>query len=193
MSINSFLSELGYKSRLKNYYRDVVVRNMMDSFGFKNHMQVPKIQKVVISTSDKEAINDAKMVDKMVEQIWLISGQKPIINTAHTANAGFKLRQGMQLGCSVTLRNSLMYDFLDRLINIALPRMKDFDGFSPKQFDGNGNYSMGFKEQIIFPEIQYDKIDKIRGMNITIVTNSSCTDEQARALLKMFHFPFNQN
>jgi large subunit ribosomal protein L5 len=192
MSVSSQISRFQHQSRLKSYYRDVIVPEMMKSFGFQNVMQVPKIQKIVVSTSDKDAINDSKIVDKMVEQVWLISGQKPVVNKAHNANAGFKLRQGMPLGCSVTLRREVMYSFLDRLVNIALPRMKDLEGLSPKQFDGHGNYSLGFKEQIIFPEIQYDKIDKIRGMNIAIVTNSSCTDEQARVLLKMFNFPFNQ-
>ncbi len=193
MGVSNFVSSIGYKSRLKKYYKDSIVPMLMEQCSFSNIMQVPKIKKIVISTTDKDCISDTKVIDKMFEQLFLIAGQKPVKTSAKNANAGFKLRKGMQIGCKVTLRNDLMYDFLDKLINIALPRMKDFYGFGVKQFDGHGNYSIGFKEQIIFPEINYDKIDKIRGMNIVIVTNDSCTDEQSMALLKMFNFPFNQD
>ncbi|MCE2993773.1 MAG: 50S ribosomal protein L5 [Alphaproteobacteria bacterium] len=181
-----------YKSRLQNVYEDQIVADMQKQFGYKNVMQVPKIQKIILNISSKDCVVDSKVVDKAAEELMLITGQKPVITKAKKSIATFKLREGMPIGCKVTLRKHMMYDFIDRFVNIALPRVKDFRGLSSKTFDGNGNYAIGLKEQIIFPEINYDKVDKIRGMDIVFVTNAK-TDEEARALLKMFNFPINNN
>jgi large subunit ribosomal protein L5 len=181
---------MAYVSRLKLLYDTVGKKKLSDAFSEKNPMKIPKLEKVVVTMSLKDALVDSKVVDSVVSDLFLITGQKPIITKAKKSIAAFKLRQGMPMGCKVTLRKSMMYDFLDRLVNIALPRVKDFRGISSKQFDGNGNFSMGLKEHIVFPEINYDKIDKVRGMNIAIVTTAS-TDEQAKALLEIFNFPLN--
>jgi len=161
----------------------------MDRFGYKNVMQVPKLAKIVLNMGVGEAIQNIKVLDSAVQEIGLITGQKPIISRARKSIAAFKLRAGMPIGCKVTLRGVQMYDFFTRLVNIALPRVRDFRGISPKGFDGRGNYTLGIKEHIIFPEIDYDKIDKIKGLNITIVT-SARTDEEGMALLELMGMPF---
>lgn len=181
---------MAYTSRLKSLYDKEIKKKLMDQFGYKNAMQIPKLEKLVVSMSLKDAINDSKLVDQVSSELMLITGQKPVVTKAKKSIAGFKLREGMPIGCMVTLRSSMMYDFIDRLINIALPRVKDFRGISSKQFDGKGNFSMGLKEQIVFPEINYDRIDRIKGMNIAIVTSAK-TNEEAKALLKFFNFPLN--
>lgn len=181
---------MAYTSRLKTLYDATGRKQLGEKFGHTNPMKVAKLEKVIVSMSLKDAITDSKLVDQVVSELMLITGQKPVVTKAKKSIAGFKLREGMPVGCMVTLRKSMMYDFIDRLINIALPRVKDFRGISAKQFDGNGNFSMGLKEQIVFPEINYDRIDKIRGMNIAIVTSAK-TNEEARALLEFFNFPLN--
>jgi large subunit ribosomal protein L5 len=181
---------MAYVSRLKTLYDESGKSVLMERFGYTNPMSVPAIKKIVVSMSMKDAITDSKLVDQVVADLMVITGQKPVVTKAKKSIAAFKLREGMPIGCSVTLRKSMMYDFIDRLVNIALPRVKDFKGISAKQFDGRGNFSMGLKEQIVFPEINYDKIDKIRGMNITIVTSAKTNDE-AKALLEFFNFPLN--
>lgn len=174
------------RSRL---HREFVKSKMIEKFGYKNVMSVPSIKKVVLNMGLKEAVSDSKVIDQAVSEMFLITGQKPMITRARKSIAGFKLREGAPIGVMVTLRGNMMYSFLDRFINVALPRTKDFKGFSPKNFDGRGNFSVGVKEQIIFPEINYDKIDKIRGMNISVVTSAN-TDAEALALLEGFYFPF---
>ncbi len=176
-------------TRLLNHYKDSIVSNLTKKFSYKNVMQVPKIEKIVINIGVGEAALDKKKIEIPYQELTLISGQKPIICLSKKAIAGFKLRENIPIGCKVTLRKSKMYEFLDRFVNVALPRVRDFRGVSGKGFDGNGNYSMGLKEQIIFPEVDYNKIDKIRGMNITICTTAK-NDEEAKFLLKEFNIPF---
>ncbi len=176
-------------SRLLDHYRQTVVGQLQQQFGYKSVMQVPRLVKVTLNMGVGEAIGDKKILDNAVDDLTRISGQKPIITKARKSVAAFKIREGWPIGCKVTLRRERMFEFLDRLINIAVPRTRDFRGFSPKAFDGRGNYSLGVKEQIIFPEIDYDKIDTIRGLDVTITTTAK-TDEEGRALLGAFSFPF---
>ncbi|MFZ5571601.1 MAG: 50S ribosomal protein L5 [Thermodesulfobacteriota bacterium] len=176
-------------SQLKTYYEETVVPSLMKTFGYKNIMQVPKLEKIVLNMGLGEAIHNIKIMDSAAEEIKLISGQKPVVRRAKKSIAAFKLREGMPVGCMVTLRKKRMYDFLNRLMNIALPRVRDFKGVSGKAFDGNGNYSLGVNEHIIFPEIEYDKIDKIKGLNITIVTTAK-SDAEGKELLKQMGMPF---
>ena len=178
-------------SRLKEYYLKSVVPALMDRFKYKNPMQVPGLKKVVINMGLGEAIQNAKILESAQQEMAVISGQWPVMRKARKSIATFKLREGMTIGCKVTLRRDNMYHFLDKLINVALPRVRDFRGVNPRGFDGRGNFSMGIKEQIIFPEINYDKIEKIRGMNVTIVT-SATTDEEARELLGNLGIPFRK-
>jgi large subunit ribosomal protein L5 len=176
-------------ARLKDIYISEIVPKLMKDFNYKSVMQVPRIEKIVLNMGLGEAIQNVKILDSAVDELGVISGQKAVITKAKKSIATFKLRQGMPIGVMVTLRQDRMFEFLDRLLNISLPRVRDFKGLSPKAFDGQGNYSLGVKEQLIFPEINYDKIDKIKGMNITIVTNAR-TDEEGRALLKYMGMPF---
>ena len=176
-------------SRLSAFYRDTVVKDLTQKFGYKTVMQVPRIKKIVLNMGVGEAVADKKIMDNAVADMTKIAGQKPLITKSRKAIASFKIRENYPVGCMVTLRGSRMYDFLDRLVNVALPRVRDFRGISGRSFDGMGNYNMGVKEQIIFPEIEYDKIDAIRGMNITIATTAK-TDDEAKALLAAFKFPF---
>jgi large subunit ribosomal protein L5 len=180
-----------YKSRLQEHYEKKSRKILQDKFGYVNPMEIPKIVKVVVSMGVKDAVQDAKVIDHAAAELMQITGQKALIRKAKKSIATFKLRQGMPIGCKVTLRKHMMYEFVDRLVNIALPRMKDFRGLNGKQFDGKGNYSLGLKEQLVFPEINYDKIDKIRGMNIAIITTAK-TDDEAKALLETFDFPFTK-
>jgi large subunit ribosomal protein L5 len=175
--------------RLKEYYLKKVVPALIKDFGYKNSMQVPKMDKIVVNMGVGEAIQNTKIVDKAAEELALITGQKPVITKARRSIATFKLRKGMPIGCCVTLRQERMYEFFDRLVNAAIPRIRDFRGISPGSFDGRGNFAMGLQEQIIFPEIEYDKVEKTRGMNIVIVTTAR-TDEEARLLLKYMGVPF---
>lgn len=177
-------------ARLKEKYLSEVVKAMMDKFGYKNIMEIPKVEKVIINMGVGEAVANPKVLDAAIGDLTLISGQKPVITRAKKSIAAFKLRQGMPIGTKVTLRGERMYHFLDKLINVSLPRVRDFRGISPKAFDGRGNYALGMKEQLIFPEISYDKIDKTRGMDIVIVTTAK-TDEEARELLKLLGMPFS--
>jgi len=176
-------------SRLKDYYTNKVVPALIKEFKYKNRMQVPKLEKIVVNMGVGEAIQNIKALDSALADLSQIVGQKPVITKARKSIATFKLRQGMSIGCRVTLRGERMYEFFDRLVNVALPRVRDFRGISPKSFDGRGNFALGLKEQIIFPEIDYDKIDKIRGMNVVIATSAK-TDEEARQLLKLMGLPF---
>ena len=176
-------------ARLKDVYRNEIVPALTEQFGYKTRMQVPRVSKVVLNMGVGEATADRKILDNAVADMTKISGQKPVITKARKAIAGFKIREGYPIGCMVTLRQERMYEFLDRLVTVALPRVRDFRGISARGFDGRGNYNMGVKEQIIFPEIEYDKIDAIRGMNITITTTAK-TDAEAKALLAAFKFPF---
>jgi len=176
-------------ARLQTYYRDNVVKGLTEQFGYKSVMQVPRIDKIVLNMGVGEAVADKKILDHAVSDMTKIAGQKPLVTKARTSVATFKIREGYPIGCKVTLRGARMYEFLDRLVNVAMPRIRDFRGISGKSFDGRGNYNMGVKEQIIFPEIEYDKIDAIRGMNITISTTAK-TDAEAKALLAAFKFPF---
>ncbi len=176
-------------SELKQFYDTEVAPQLMESFGFKNPMQVPRLEKVVLNMGLGEAIQNIKILDSAVEELKVISGQKPVITRAKRSIAAFKLREGMPIGCMVTLRRAKMYDFYTKLVNIALPRVRDFRGISGKAFDGRGNYSLGIKEQLIFPEIDYDKIDKIKGLNVTIVTTAS-NDAEGKELLKLMGMPF---
>jgi large subunit ribosomal protein L5 len=178
-------------ARLKDYYLEKVVPALSKEFNYKNPMQVPKMEKIVINMGLGEAISNVKIIDGAVQELAAITGQKPVINKAKKSIATFKLRQGMPVGCSVILRKNHMYEFFDRLVNAALPKVRDFRGVSPNAFDGRGNFSIGLQEQIIFPEIEYDKVEKIKGMNITIVTTAK-TDNEARFLLKMMGVPFKQ-
>ena len=179
----------GYEPRLKKLYRDEIRGKMNEQFGYKNSMMTPGLEKVVINIGLGDAVNDRKVVEAAVNDLTRIAGQKPVITKARKSISNFKLREEMPIGVKVTLRKDRMYEFLDRLITIALPRVRDFRGLNKKSFDGNGNFAMGLKEQIVFPEIDYDKVDKIRGMDI-IVCTSAKTDDEARALLKEFNFPF---
>ncbi|MBS1238406.1 MAG: ribosomal protein [Deltaproteobacteria bacterium] len=176
-------------ARLKNYYIKEVVPALIKEFKYKNRMQVPKLEKIVVNMGVGEAIQNIKALDSAVAELSMIVGQKPVITKARKSIATFKLRQGMSIGCRVTLRGDRMYEFFDRLVNVALPRVRDFRGISQKSFDGRGNFAVGLKEQIIFPEIDYDKIDKIRGMNVVIATSAK-TDDEARQLLKLMGLPF---
>lgn len=176
-------------TRMQKLYVDKIRPQMIEQFGYKNLMEVPKIDKIVLNMGVGEATQDKKKVEQAAAEMALIAGQKPVIAKAKKAVAQFKLREGMPIGCKVTLRRERMYEFLDRLITIALPRVRDFRGLSPKSFDGRGNYAMGLKEQLVFPEINYDKIDKVRGMDV-IITTTARTDEEARALLYAFGMPF---
>ncbi len=176
-------------SRLQEYYRDTVVGRLQEHFGYENVMQVPRVTKVTLNMGVGEAVGDRKVVENASADLALIAGQKPVVTRARKSIAGFKVREGWPIGVKVTLRRERMYEFIDRLINIAIPRIRDFRGFSAKAFDGRGNYSMGVREQIIFPEIQYEKIDVLRGLDITVTTTAR-TDEEGRALLAAFHFPF---
>ena len=177
-------------SRMQEKYAKEVAPALMEKFGYKSVMQIPKIEKIVINIGLGEAKENAKALDGATQDLMAITGQKPIITKAKKSVAAFKIREGMSIGCKVTLRRDKMYDFLDRLYNVALPRVRDFRGINPDSFDGRGNYSLGIKEQLIFPEIDYDKIDKIRGMDIIIVTTAK-TDEEARELLSMLGAPFS--
>lgn len=179
-------------SRLKDLYKNEIVDAMMKKFGYKNVMQVPKLDKIVINMGVGEAKDNAKALESAVRDMEIIAGQKAIVTKAKKAVANFKIREGMPIGCKVTLRGERMYEFLDRLVNLALPRVRDFRGVSANSFDGRGNYALGIKEQIIFPEIEYDKIDKVRGMDVIIVTTAK-TDEEARELLTQFNMPFAKN
>ncbi|MDH5257847.1 MAG: 50S ribosomal protein L5 [Gammaproteobacteria bacterium] len=176
-------------ARLKEHYKEKVVPELVKHFDYKSVMEVPKITKITLNMGLGEALADKKIVEHATGDMVKISGQKPVVTLARKSIAGFKVRDGWPIGCKVTLRNERMYEFLDRLITIAIPRIRDFRGMSPKSFDGRGNYSMGITEQIIFPEIDYDKIDKLRGMDITITTTAK-TDEEGRALMAAFKFPF---
>jgi large subunit ribosomal protein L5 len=178
-------------ARLETYYREKIVPELTEQFGYKSIMQVPKIVQVVLNMGLGEAVGDKKVVERAVADMTAIAGQKPVVTKARQSVANFKIREGWPIGCKVNLRRDRMYEFLDRLINIAIPRIRDFRGFNAKSFDGRGNYSLGVKEQIIFPEIDYDKIDTLRGMDITICT-SAPTDEEARALLTAFSFPLKK-
>ena len=178
-----------YEPRLRNKYKDEIVPQLMKDFGFKNIMQVPKLERIVVNMGLGEAVQNAKLIESAAEELKAITGRKPIITRAKKSIASFKLREGMPIGVMVTLRGEQMYDFLDRLVSLALPRTRDFKGISPKAFDGRGNYTLGIREQIVFPEINYDKIDRIKGMNVTLVTTAE-TDEQGRALLKSLGMPF---
>lgn len=176
-------------ARLKDFYKDTVVAKMTEQFGYKSPMEVPRIEKIVLNMGVGEAVADKKIMENAVGDMQKIAGQKPVVTKAKKSVAAFKIRDDYPVGCKVTLRRERMYEFLDRLVTVAIPRIRDFRGISGKSFDGRGNYNMGVKEQIIFPEIEYDKIDAIRGMNITITTTAK-SDEEARALLSAFSFPF---
>ena len=176
-------------SRLKELYKTEITDAMMKKFGYKNVMQVPKIDKIVVNMGVGEARDNAKILESAVKDMEVITGQKAVITKAKRSVANFKLREGMNIGCKTTLRGAKMYEFLDRLVNLALPRVRDFRGVNPNAFDGRGNYSLGIKEQLIFPEIEYDKVDKVRGMDVIIVTTAK-NDEEARELLTLFNMPF---
>jgi len=178
-------------TRLKKKYDEIIVPALMKEFGFTNKMQVPHLEKIVLNMGMGAAVQNVKLIDSAVTELTTITGQKPMVTHAKKAIATFKLRKGMPIGVMVTLRKDKMYEFLDRLINVALPRVRDFKGISPKGFDGRGNYTFGLKEQIIFPEINYDKVDAVKGMNISIVTSAD-QDEHGRSLLKSFGMPFRQ-
>lgn len=175
-------------ARLQEYYRSDVVKQLMERFNYSSIMAVPKITKITLNMGVGEAVNDKKIIDHAVSDLTKISGQKPVTTLARKAVAGFKIRAGWPIGCKVTLRGERMYEFLDRLITIAIPRIRDFRGLNPRSFDGKGNYSLGIKEQIIFPEIEYDKVDALRGLDVTITTSAK-NDEETRALLSAFNFP----
>ena len=176
-------------TRLQDHYKEKVVPQLMEKFGYSSIMQVPRIEKITLNMGVGEAVGDKKVMEFAVGDMEKIAGQKAVVTKAKKSVAGFKIRDGWPIGCKVTLRRERMYEFLDRLINIAIPRIRDFRGVNPKSFDGRGNYSMGVKEQIIFPEVEYDKVDALRGMDITITT-SAANDEECRALLDSFNFPF---
>jgi large subunit ribosomal protein L5 len=180
-----------YQPRLRKHYDEVVRPQMTEQFGYKNAMEVPSIDKIVINMGVGEAVNDSKKTQTAAAELALIAGQKPVLTRARMAISNFKLRENLAIGCKVTLRKVRMYEFMDRLVTVALPRVRDFRGLNPKSFDGRGNYAMGVKEHIIFPEIAYDKVDQVRGMDIIVCTTAK-TDDEARALLKLFNFPFRQ-
>ena len=179
-------------NRLKEYYQAEVVPALTKKFGYKNVMQVPKLDKIVVNMGVGEAKENAKLLESAMKDLEIITGQKPIMTTAKKSIANFKIREGMKIGCKVTLRGDRMYEFFDRLVNLSLPRVRDFRGVNPNSFDGRGNYALGIREQLIFPEIEYDKIDKTRGMDIIIVTTAR-TDEEARELLAQFNMPFSRH
>ncbi len=179
-------------ARLKDHYNDVVRGKLQEQFSYQNVMQIPRLQKIVVNMGVGEAVADKKKLDAAIADMALITGQKPVATAARNSIAGFKLREGMKIGCKVTLRGERMYEFLDRLVNIAMPRIRDFRGTNPKAFDGRGNYALGLKEQLIFPEIDYDKIDQVRGMDIVFVTSAN-TNEEAKALLEGFDMPFSKS
>ncbi len=183
------MAEAKYTPRLKRDYDERIAPAMMERFGYKNRMEIPRLEKIVINMGVGEATQDKKRVDTAAAEMELIAGQKPVVTKAKKSIAQFKLREGMPIGAKVTLRRERMYEFLDRLVTIALPRVRDFRGLNPRSFDGRGNYAMGLKEQIIFPEINYDRIERVRGMDI-IVTTTANTDDEARELLRLFNFPF---
>jgi large subunit ribosomal protein L5 len=176
-------------ARLQTIYKEEVVKKLQDQFSYKSAMEVPRITKITLNMGVGEATGDKKVMEHAVKDMTAIAGQKPVVTKARKSEAGFKIREGWPIGCKVTLRRERMYEFLDRLINISIPRIRDFRGLNPKSFDGRGNYSMGVKEQIMFPEIDYDKVDKIRGLDITITTTAK-TNEEGKALLAAFNFPF---
>jgi large subunit ribosomal protein L5 len=178
-----------YKPRMRTVYEDRIVKAMTEKFGYKNALEVPRLDKIVLNMGVGEATQDKKKVEQAASEMELIAGQKPVITKAKKSIAQFKLREGMPIGVKVTLRRERMYEFLDRLVTIAMPRIRDFRGLNAKSFDGRGNYAMGLKEQLVFPEINYDRIDKVRGMDI-IVTTTANTDDEARELLRLFGFPF---
>ena len=185
------MAETAYIPRLRTEYDTTIKAALREQFAYKNVMELPRLDKIVLNMGVGEAVNDTKKVKSAADELQKIAGQKPVITHARKSIAGFKVREHMPLGVKVTLRKTRMYEFLDRLVNIALPRVRDFRGLNPNAFDGNGNYAMGLKEQIVFPEISSDKIEKVRGMDI-IVTTTAKTDDEARALLKAFNFPFRQ-
>ena len=176
-------------ARLREVYKNELASRIREEINLRNVMEVPRITKITLNMGVGSAAQDRKMIDGAVADMQLISGQKPVVTVARQSIAGFKIREGMAIGCKVTLRGDRMYEFLDRLINMAIPRIRDFRGFSAKAFDGRGNYSLGLKEQIVFPEVDYDKIDRLRGMDVTITTTAR-TDDEGRALLRAFNFPF---
>lgn len=179
-------------SRLKDQYNNEIREQMKKKFGYTNEMQVPKLDKIVVNMGVGEAKENEKILESAAKDMEIITGQKPVITKAKKSIANFKIREGMPIGCKVTLRGDRMYEFLDRLVNLALPRVRDFRGVNPNSFDGRGNYALGIKEQLIFPEIEYDKVDKVRGMDI-IFTTTAHTDEEARELLRLFNMPFAKN
>jgi large subunit ribosomal protein L5 len=183
------MAEAKYVARLRADYNERIVPAMIEKFGYKNRMEVPRLEKVVLNMGVGEATQDKKKVETAAAEMELIAGQKPVITKARKSIAQFKLREGMPIGVKVTLRADRMYEFVDRLVTIALPRVRDFRGLNPKSFDGRGNYAMGLKEQLVFPEINYDRIEKVRGMDI-IITTTAKTDDEARELLRLFNFPF---
>lgn len=178
-------------NRLRQKYENEIIKSMTEKFGYKSVMQMPKIDKIVINMGIGDAVSNSKLLDEAVAELALISGQKPVITRAKKSIAGFRLREGMPIGCKVTLRGERMYDFLDKLVSIALPRVRDFRGVSKSSFDGRGNYTLGVKEQLIFPEIEFDKVNKVRGMDIVVVTTAN-TDEEARELLTQLGMPFQK-
>ena len=175
--------------RLKTFYNDEFVDAMIKKFGYKIIMEVPKLDKIVVNMGVGEAKDNAKLLESAAKDLEIITGQKPVLTKAKKSIANFKIREGLAIGCKVTLRGERMYEFLDRLVNLALPRVRDFRGVNPNAFDGRGNYALGIKEQLIFPEIEYDKVDKVRGMDVIVVTTAK-TDEEARELLRLFNMPF---
>jgi large subunit ribosomal protein L5 len=177
------------KPRLRQYYDETIKPALTEEFGYSNNMQVPRLEKIVVNMGVGEAVQDSKKVKTAAEELALITGQRPVITKAKRSIAGFKLREGMPVGCKVTLRRVRMFEFLDRLVTVALPRVRDFRGLSPKSFDGHGNYALGLNEQLVFPEIDYDRVDEMRGMDIVICTTAK-TDDEAKALLKGFNMPF---
>ena len=185
------MAETAYVPRLRTQYEDQIKADLLKEFGYKNVMQLPKLEKIVLNMGVGEAVNDTKKVKSAAADLEKIAGQKPVITHARKSIAGFKVRENMPLGVKVTLRKARMYEFLDRLVNVALPRVRDFRGLNPNSFDGRGNYAMGIKEHIIFPEIQYDQIEQVWGMDIVVCTTAK-NDDEARALLKAFNFPFRQ-
>ena len=180
-----------YVSRLHTKYNEEIVPALMSELGLKNVMEVPQVEKIVVNMGVGEATDNAKLVDAAMGDLTIIAGQKPVVRTAKKSEAGFKLREGMPIGTKVTLRRERMYDFLDRLVNVVLPRVRDFEGVSAKAFDGRGNYSLGLRDQLVFPEIEYDKVEKLFGMSITIVSSAK-NDEEGRALMKAFGMPFKK-
>jgi large subunit ribosomal protein L5 len=185
------MADAKYVARMRREYDEKIVDAMIEKFGYRNRMEVPRLEKIVINMGVGEATQDKKKVETAAAEMEMIAGQKPVITKAKKSIAQFKLREGMPIGVKVTLRRERMYEFLDRLVTVALPRVRDFRGLNPKSFDGRGNYAMGLKEQLVFPEINYDQIDKVRGMDI-IVTTTAKTDDEARELLRLFNFPFPQ-